>query len=135
MKIFFLFFSFRGSNFSISSLCFSRIAFPFSSLFSSFLSFFVFETFVASRLPIVPLERRKKSVQGAPFFYLLLSSSSSSSSSSYIHRLDIHTHTRIYTNTRTHVIYTHKQWHPQRPALCRRSLARRRPPLLPREEV
>jgi hypothetical protein len=122
---FFLFFSFRGSNFSISSsLLAGEASRSFSLPFSSFLSFCV-ETFVASHLPIV--RKKKKSVRVHLFsiFFLL------PLLLLHIFIAWIYTH----THTHTHVIYTYKQWHPQRPALCRRSSARRRPPLLPREEV
>jgi hypothetical protein len=133
-KFFCFFFLFRGSNFSISSSSFflsKRKPLSPRSFSSPF--FASSETFVASHDGAPSQTKEEKKASGCTFF--LSSSSSCSSSSSHIHRLDIHTHARIYTNTHTHVIYTHKQWHPQRPALCRRSSARRRPPLLPREEV
>jgi hypothetical protein len=131
-KFFCFFFSFRGSHFSISSSSFSLSERkPLSPRSFSSPFFASSETFVASHDGVPSHERRKKSVRVhlfSIFFFFLFFFFLTYSSLGYIH-----THARIYTNT--HVIYTHKQWHPQRPALCRRSSARRRPPLLPREEV
>jgi hypothetical protein len=106
-NFFCFFFSFRGSNFSISSSSFLSKRKPLSPRSFSSPFFASSETFVASHDGVPSHERRKKSVRVhlfSIFFFFLFFFFLTYSSLGYTHtRTYIYTH----THTHTHALYIH----------------------------